>query len=125
VYEELSSVVISAMTKGYALILNFDDCKVKYEELFDPDIKEFYGNMLLSPYMWTPSVFSQTKCWQSHLKNQSELKLDKNFKFAVYSKIVVDSTLLEHDLLNVLEKRFEKCFPLNNVNILILSKFDK
>jgi hypothetical protein len=125
VFEELSSIVVEALTKGYKLILNFDECKIKYEELFDPDIKEFYGNMLLSSFMWTPSVFSQTKCWQSHLKNSPDKKLHKNFSFIVYSKTVIDSNMQEHDLVNVIEKRFEKCFPLNNVNVLILSNFNK
>jgi hypothetical protein len=125
VFEELSSIVVDAITKGAKLILNFDECRIKYEELFDPDLKEFYGNMMLSPFMWTPNVFSQTKCWQSHLKNKSDLKLDKNFKFIVYSKTVIDSAMQEHDLVNIIEKRFEKCFPLNNVNVLILSKFNK
>lgn len=125
VFEELSSIVVDAITKGAKLILNFDDCRTKYEELFDPDIKEFYGNMMLSPFMWTPNVFSQMKCWQSHLKKKPELKLDKNYKFIVYSKTVIDSNMQEHDLVNVIEKRFEKCFPLNNVNVLILSKFNK
>jgi hypothetical protein len=123
VHEELSKVVVDAMTKGLYLILNFDDCSIKYEELFDPDIKELYGNTQLSPFMWTPSVFFQTKCWQAHLK-KSEMKLDKNFKFIVYSKYVIDTNLQEHDLINVIEKRFEKSFSLLNVNVLILSKFN-
>jgi hypothetical protein len=123
VFEEINKEVVEAVTKGLYLILNFDDCSVKYTELFDPDIKEFYGKMMLSPFMWTPSLFSQTKCWQSHLKNNNEFKLDKNFKFLVYSKFVIEPELQEHDLINVIEKRFEKCFSLLNVNVIILSNF--
>jgi hypothetical protein len=112
---------MNAMIKGYYLVLNFDDCSVKYEELFDPEIKEFYGNMLLSPFLWTPNVFSQYRCFQNHVKNRTDLKLHPNFKFIVYSKFVIENGLQEHDLINVIEKRFEKCFPLKNVNVMILS----
>jgi hypothetical protein len=108
------------MTKGKFLVLNFDDCAVKYEELFDPDLKELYGNMLLSPYMWTPHVFSQNKCWSNHLKNRIDLKLHNDFRFMLYSKFVIDAGLEEHDMVNVIEKRFEKCIPLKHMNFLIL-----
>lgn len=104
------------------MILNFDDCAIKYDDLFDPDIKEFYGNSMLSSFMWTPNLFSQQKCWQNHLSDKHDLKYEKNFKFVVYSKFVIDSNLQEHDLINVIEKRFEKSIPLKNMNILILSK---
>ncbi len=123
VIDEINTFVVEAITKGLYLILNFDDCSIKYEELFDPDIKEFYGKMMLSPFMWTPNLFAQPKCSQSHLKNISELKLDKNFKFIVYSKFVIEPELQEHDLINIIEKRYEKCFSLLNVNVLIMSNF--
>ena len=77
---------------------------------------------MLSSFMLTPHLFSQNKCWQNHLSHKTELKYDKNFKFIVYSKFVIDSNLQEHDLINVIEKRFEKSFPLINMNVLILSK---
>lgn len=77
---------------------------------------------MLSSFMWTPNVFSQQKCWHNHLSLKHDVKYDKNFKFIVYSKFIIDSNLQEHDLINVLEKRFEKSFPLIHMNILILSK---
>lgn len=110
------------MVKGLVLILNFDDCSIKYEELFDPDIKEFYSQNLLSSFMWTPTIFNKKECWESHIKNRPDFKLDYNFKFVVYSKFVVESDLPEHDLINVIEKRFEKSLPLKSSNVIIVSK---
>ena len=122
---EIENICGESITRGQFLILNFDDCAVKYDELFDPDIKEFYGKMMLSPFMWTPSLFSQPKCWQSHLSTkQTEMKLDKNFKFIVYSKFLIDPEMQEHDMINEIEKRFEKCFSLLNINVIILSNFN-
>ena len=72
--------------------------------------------------MWTPQIFSKKDCWQSHVKNRPDIKLDYNFKFLVYSKFVIDSDLPEHDLINVIEKRFEKSLPLKSLNVIIVSK---
>lgn len=123
VFEEIHKFVTETITRGLYLVLNFDDCSIRYDEVFDPDINEFYGKMMLSPFMWTPALFAHPKCWQSHLNNNSELKFDKNFKFLVYSKFIIDPELQEHDLINVIEKRFEKSFSLLNVNVLILTNF--
>jgi hypothetical protein len=122
IFNEIKQNVTEAMNQGYVLVLNFDDCKEKYEYTYDPDIREFYGNMMLSPFMWNPSLFSQPKCNGAHLNNRTDLKMDKNFKLICYSKFLANETIQEHDLLNDIEKRFEKCFPLVNMNVLIYSE---
>lgn len=119
---ELKHIVEECMSKGQNMFLNFDDCSIKFEELFDPDIKEFYGNSMLSPFIWTPQIFSQEKCWHHHLSQNIDLKFDKNFKFIVYSKFVINENVKELDIVEVLKKRFGKSLPLFNINILILSK---
>ena len=111
------------MTKGIPLVLNFDDCCLKYEEVFDPDIKEFYANFQLSPYLWKPEEFKKQKCWQNHFKNNLQYRLHKDFKFLVYSRFVIDNELQEHDLINVIEKRFEKSFPLKNINCVAIKTY--
>ena len=122
IYEELKQIVTEAMTKGFFLILNFDDCKENYEYNFDPDIREFYGIMMLSPFMWNPELFIKDKCANAHLGNRDDLKIDKNFKFICYSKFVCEYANQDHDLLNFIEKRFEKSFPLVNMNVITYSK---
>ena len=122
IFEEVKQSVTEAMSQGLFLFLNFDDCKEKYEFTYDPDIREFYGNMMLSPFMWNPSLFFQPKCSNAHLNNRPDLKMDKNFKLICYSKFLVDEKIQEHDLLNDIEKRFEKCFPLVNMNVIIYSE---
>jgi hypothetical protein len=114
--------VEECISKGKNLFLNFDDCSIKYEELFDPDIKEFYGDLMLSPYIWAPQVFSQEKCWHQHLSQNTDIKYDKNFKFIAYSKFVIQENTKDQELIEILKKRFEKSLPLIYINIIILSK---
>ena len=40
--DDLKKTVEDCIVSGKNLIINFDDCGVKYEELYDPDIKEYY-----------------------------------------------------------------------------------
>ena len=121
IFNEIKQNVTEAMTRGLFLILNFDDCKEPYKFQYDADIREFYGNMMLCKYMWDPNLFFSPKCSSAHLNNRNDLKFDKNFKFICYSKFLIDEKIPEHDLLNEIEKRFEKCFPLVNMNVLIYS----
>ena len=121
IFNEIKQNVTEAMTRGLFLILNFDDCKEPYKFQYDADIREFYGNMMLCKYMWDPNLFFSPKCSSAHLNNRNDLKFDKNFKFICYSKFLIDENIQEHDLLNEIEKRFEKCFPLVNMNVLIYS----
>ena len=122
IFNDVKQNVTEAMTKGLFLILNFDDCKEPYDFTYDVDLREFYGNMMLSPFMWNPSLFFQPKCSNAHLCNRSDLKMDRNFKLVCYSKFLVDEKVQEHDLINDIEKRFEKCFPLVNMNVIIATK---
>ena len=121
VFNDIKQKVTEAMTKGLFLIVNFDDLKEKYEYNYDPDIREFYGKMMLSQFMWNPSLFFTNKCSNAHLNRRSDLKMDKNFKFICYSKYIVDENMAEHDLINEIEKRFEKSFPLISINVVIYS----
>lgn len=42
-FNTLHEIVVTALCHGDILLLNLDDSTVPYEELFDPDIREFYG----------------------------------------------------------------------------------
>ena len=95
--------VTEAASKGLFLVLNFDDCDLEYDELFDPDIKEFYAPLGLSNFIFTPKNFCQKECIQSHF-NKPGFVFDKNFKFVVYSKFLIDHDVQEHDLINFIEK---------------------
>jgi len=101
--------------------LNFDECVEKYEDLFDPNIREFYGKSMFSSFMWTPKIFSEENCWQNHMSLNHDLKLDSNFRFIVYSKFVIQEDIKESDIINFILTRFEKSLPLINIDVIILT----
>ena len=123
VYEEIKKKFIDAMTNGKFLILNFDDCQIQYDELFDPDLKEITGNFMFTPLMWQPQKFAEPANFSSHVHGRRDLKFNPNFKFIVYSKYLIsDITANEKQLKSIIEKKFGKCFPLKYMNVYVLSK---
>ena len=123
VYDEIKKKFIDAMTNGKFLILNFDDCQIQYDELFDPDLKEIYGNFMFTPLMWQPQKFAEPANFSAHVHGRRDLKYNPNFKFIVYSKYLIsDITANEKQLKTIIEKKFGKCFPLKYMNVYVLSK---
>jgi hypothetical protein len=120
IMDKICADVTEAALKGLYLILNFDDCADEYNELSDPDIKEFYAPFGLSNFIFTPKNFLQKECIQSHF-NRPGFVFDRNFKFIIYSKFSIDSNVQEHDLINLIEKRFEKPLPLKKMNVIIVT----
>jgi len=118
--EEIQKIITESFSKGSTLLINFDDCSVKYEELFDPDLKEFYSPNMMSPMMFTPRDFANPKVWSEHFKGKT-LTYDKNFMMLLYSKFVIDITLPDESLIAELEKRFNKALPMRKLCFIIVS----
>ena len=121
VLEEISKIVQDCIVKGITLLINFDDCCIKYEELFDPDINEFYAPNLFSPLIFTQKDFGLPKNINEHFRGKN-LTYDKNFRFILYSKFVVDLSLDDSYLIKVFENRFEKALPIRKICFIVISK---
>lgn len=116
---EMEQIIRDTTEHGKALILNFDDNSIHYDKTHDPDIREFYGKRLLSYTLWTPKLFFQNKCYYHHMGEESR-KLNAKFRFVAYSKFTIDGKLVDNEIVNLLEKRFEYALPLHNINFIIL-----
>jgi len=46
-------------------MLNIDDSERPYKELFDPNIKEFYGSNALPAQIWNPLLISSRDVWEA------------------------------------------------------------
>jgi hypothetical protein len=126
VYNEIKEKFMDAFTNGKLLILNFDDCQEVYNNLFNPSIKEIYGNYMFNPLMWTPKTFFEGENFLSHVHGNKDLKLNENFKFIVYSRFLIeDVNANEENIKQIVENNFGKDFPLQFVNCFILAKKHK
>ena len=127
VYDEIKAKFTEAFSEGKILILNFDDCtEGNYDKLFNPSIKELYGNYMFTPKMWQPQNFKEGEHFLEHVHRNENIKLNGNFKFIVYSRFLIeDINANEEQLVDVIKKYFEKDFPLKFMKIFILAEEKK
>ena len=127
VYDEIKAKFTEAFSEGKILILNFDDCtEGNYDKLFNPSIKELYGNYMFTPKMWRPQNFKEGEHFLEHVHRNENIKLNGNFKFIVYSRFLIeDINANEEQLVNVIKKYFEKDFPLKFMKIFVLAEEKK
>ena len=127
VYDEIKSKFTDAFVNGKLLILNFDDCCLDtYDKLFNPSIVELYGNYMFTPKMWRPQTFKEGDNFLEHTFGNKNLKLHPDFKFVVYSKFLIeDVNANEGQLLDIIDKKFKKDFPLKYMKIFVLAQAKK
>ena len=127
VYDEIKAKFTEAFSEGKILILNFDDCtEGNYDKLFNPSIKELYGNYMFTPKMWRPQNFKEGEHFLEHVHRNENIKLNGKFKFIVYSRFLIeDINANEEQLVDVIKKYFEKDFPLKFMKIFILAEEKK
>ena len=123
IYEEIQSKFVDAITNGKYLVLNYDDCAVQYDELFEPDLKEISGNLMFSPYLFTPQTFAEENVFINYAKGRKDIVLNPDFKFVVYSRyLITDVNANQEELKGIIERKFKKCFPLKFMDVFVLSK---
>jgi hypothetical protein len=126
VYNEIKEKFMDAFINGKLLILNFDDCQETYNNLFDPSIKEIYGNYMFNPLMWTPKTFFEGENFLNHVHGNKDFKLHENFRFIVYSRFLIeDVSAKEEEIKTIIENRFGKDFPLQFINCIVFAKKQK
>ena len=123
IYEEIQAKFVDAMVNGKYLVLNYDDCAVQYDELFEPDLKEISGNLMFSPFLFTPQTFAEDNVFISYAKGRKDITLNPDFKFVVYSRyLITDVNADQEELKMIIERKFKKSFPLKFMNVFVLSK---
>ncbi len=69
----LHEIIVTALCHGDILLLNLDDSPVPYEELFDPDIREFYGVRRVPPQIWRKQDMLRKEAWESYMGRMPDL----------------------------------------------------
>lgn len=121
IYDDFKKVVVDCMIHGKYLILNIDDSRLTYNKNYDVNLSFFYSNKMLSYSMWYPLSFFRYKCWHNHLEKDPNLKLNKNFRYYFVTSLCIDHNLEENEIVNIIEKRFSLCLPLNRIDVLIIN----
>jgi hypothetical protein len=90
--EEVKTGLAQSMTEGGIFIINIDDSDVKYDSLYDPDLKEFYSRSHFPSQIMHPSQFAIREVYSKVLLN-TEFRgkpLSPDFRVSLYSRYVAD-----------------------------------
>mmetsp|Transcript_45 Transcript_45/g.47 ORF Transcript_45/g.47 Transcript_45/m.47 type:complete len:415 (-) Transcript_45:112-1356(-) len=118
--ENLRSSVLTTLLNGDYLTLNIDDTSIRYDEVFDPDLREFYGQDTFPSLLWTPQEFaSRGEAWNIMAQHDVTLKLNTSYQFIVWSKYRIDENNDDQGILEKFEQRFGRVLSLDHVNLVL------
>lgn len=120
VRQYLRSVTMQVLTNAGTLFLNLDDSSVKYEELYYPDLQEFFNPKSFPANLFRPDVMKRKEVWASFCGDE-EAELNPGYQFVIWSKTKFDEALDDQDLLAKFEKKFSKVFCLDTVDLVFCS----
>ena len=86
-YKNLKNDLARLFTKGGLFIINIDDSDVEYEELYDPDLREFYNSDMFPSQILERKNLKIYEVFKKVLKGtefESTKKLNPDFKVIIY-----------------------------------------
>ena len=116
---------MNVVTQQGVLFLNLDESpEVEYSGMYDPDIKEFYGEHGLPSQMWESEQLLQKDVW-SHYIGERDVFLTKKvpeegYLILVWSKFKLDEMFDDAKILERVEQRFQKSLPFSHLNLLFV-----
>ena len=80
--EFLRGICKDALTSGGCLLLNLDDSTVKYEELYYPDLQEFFHPTSFPAALFKPEMMKRDEVWSSFISPE-DLALNQDYLFVI------------------------------------------
>ena len=117
--------MINVVKNQGILILNVDDSECKYEDLYEPDIKEFYSDRGFPPQMWSPDELLDKDIWGEYAREERSMYITEQppvdgYMILVWSKYELNEVQEAFKLMQRVKQRFENCLPLQFLNLLVL-----
>jgi len=110
------------LTKNQLFVINIDDSKVPYEEIFDPDLREFYD-----AYAFPSQIFDLHEMHKFEVNDKVVMESDyrtmragHEFNFAIWSKFRVGGDLESKKIIEKFERRFSSILPTTKLDLILL-----
>lgn len=116
--EYLRSICMEVFVNGGCIFLNMDDSAVKYEELYYPDMQEFFHPASFPATLFRPDIMKKRETWKSFCGDE-EVEMSENYFFVLWSKIKFDENLEDQNIVTRFEKKFSKVFSLDSVDLIL------
>jgi len=111
------------LVKGETFVVNIDDTTSAYDEIYDPDIREFYNADTLPSQLFKLSELNKAEVHERVLLETESrmLKLNKSYNLLIWSKFRIDSELEFKKLMEKFERRFSSILPMINLDMIIIT----
>lgn len=116
-----------ALSSGGLFVINLDESEAAYNQIFYPDIKEFYDAESLPSHIWSrkevPRRLTQMEKKEVNGSlSEHPIIMHKDFNVAVWTKHRFnDNKANDKVVLEQLEKRFDSVLPLIKIDYLMLT----
>lgn len=119
---EVKDSLARSMSKGDLFLVNFDDSDLIYEDVFDPDFREFYNESCLPQHLFYAKelsipevqrrVMAETDCQNSQPQEKVSVVL--------WSKFKVEGSISDEKIEEKIQRRFQLALPLAQFDFIIL-----
>lgn len=115
----------NVLVKGETFVINLDESAnaVNYEEIFYPDIREFYNSSSLPSQIWTIEHLQRHEVYEKVIAdtdNHLKMEISKDFSLAVWSKYKLDQDLDNKKIIEKIERRFSSIIPIIKIDLIML-----
>lgn len=112
----LRETCLNVFNSGSCLFLNMDDSTIKYDELYYPDLQEFFHPQSFPAALFKPEAMKKEEVWKTF---SEDAQLNSDYSLVIWSKGKFDEALDDQDLLAKFEKKFGKVFSLDYVDLVL------
>eukprot|EP00828_Plagiopyla_frontata_P042863 TRINITY_DN6534_c0_g1_i1.p1 TRINITY_DN6534_c0_g1~~TRINITY_DN6534_c0_g1_i1.p1 ORF type:complete len:250 (+),score=29.68 TRINITY_DN6534_c0_g1_i1:326-1075(+) len=126
--DQVKQALSNVLVNGETFLINLDETEQIYEEIYDPDLKQFYSPTHFPSQIWFLSQLKLPEVYEQILAgtaNKSITKINPNFQVIVWSKFRIDQNIEMNRVLNKFERRFSSFIPTQKIDLALLCLQEK
>ncbi|KRX01797.1 hypothetical protein PPERSA_00507 [Pseudocohnilembus persalinus] len=113
----------NVLMRGQTFIINVDESDVPYDEIYYPDIREFYKPTCLPQQIWELDELRKYPVFEkiiANTDNQFVHNVSENFNICVWTKYKLDEIMENKSIIEKIERRFSSLLPLIKLDFIML-----
>eukprot|EP01016_Furgasonia_blochmanni_P025115 TRINITY_DN2707_c0_g1_i28.p1 TRINITY_DN2707_c0_g1~~TRINITY_DN2707_c0_g1_i28.p1 ORF type:complete len:132 (-),score=50.59 TRINITY_DN2707_c0_g1_i28:262-657(-) len=122
--ESVKNGLARVLTHGEIFVINVDDTEHKYEEIYDPDLREFYHPERFPSQIFNLEDLKRREVYEKIISGTGDWlanELSKPFHIILWSKYKIDEELETKKIIEKFERRFSSILPVPKLDLLLLS----
>lgn len=113
------------MVNGQIFVVNLDDTEQEYEEIFYPDLRDFYSQKAFPVQIWNIEELSKNVVFEKILlgsENNMKLTISKDFNIIAWTKYKIDQNVEPKMIIDKIERHFQSIIPIIKIDFIMFTK---